>query len=174
MTSDANKSVELRFAKIFLNELNRLKGGDYEPVLNTKESSNDPYVYADVFARSKNCTNFDIQVKIIDRDYKKELHHRYKEANENKHSSTVYVRDLEPVEWAKRTLDESHKKYEPLVRAKLVLLLCVYHATVMDVEYAQNEFEMYQKSDFKGIYFINPKEGSANQIKQLISIKPFN
>lgn len=165
------KQEELKYARLFLNELNHLNRWDYRPVPNNDESFHDPEV--DVYAKSERLEELRLQVKIIDRDYRKNSASRAKEAEGNVDGiSSVNTRDLDPISWAKREIIKCHKKYEPYVVNNMVLLLCVYHATKMDTEFAEREFMEYRQSDFKGIYFINPSLNDQTRLEQLIPIKP--
>ena len=160
-----DKRQEVEYSSLFLAQLNREKGLDYRAIPNQDEATSDHEV--DVFGESESHERLRLQVKIIDRGYMPGVVSRAKEAEQNPEGvSGVYVRDLDPVKWAKQAIAECGRKYEPNVRKGLVLLLCVYHGGEMNQEYAAREFEEYRESDFKGIYLVDPPRTLANSIRE--------
>lgn len=173
--TNMNKIEEFQYASFFLSQINSQNGWDYLPVSNYDEAKKDEEV--DVYAKSKTFgNNLNLQIKIIDKTFEYESAQRRKEGLRNTEGvSTVYGRDINHMKWAKKTIAECSKQYEPKVREKMILLLCVYHGTPTDLNYAMREFAEYRESDFKAIYFINPPQieggGTTGFKGQLIPIK---
>ncbi len=177
MTRVEKKEDELRYAKFFLSKFNLMGKCNYIAIPNNDELIHDLEV--DVYAKSSICEELRLQVKIIDKEYMSGFVQRAKEAQQSLDGySEVHVRNLDVVEWAKKTIAECLKKYKEGVRKKMILLLCVYHGGELNQEYAKREFAEYQQSDFKGIYLIDPPyippqdSGIEEYQGQLTTIKP--
>lgn len=164
------KQEELRYAQFFLEHFDRGRRCDYTAIPNKDEAIHNHEV--DVYAESDVCKKLKLQVKIIDKDYMPGFIKRREEAEHSLDGrSSIQVRDLKPVKWAKQKIAECIKKYEPNVRKEMVLLLCVYHGGKMNQLYAEQEFAEYQSSDFKGIYLIDPPQSNRGHPGQLTIIK---
>ncbi len=157
------KRKEMDYASFFISQINSQNNWDYVAIPNEDEQRNDGDV--DVYARSKNFNTLNLQLKIIDKDYKKN------EISRERKPLVIQIRNIDSVKWAKETIRESALGYSPGVRCDMILLLCLYHATPLDKQYAKREFQEFEKSDFKAIYLIIPPLCSNNNKGDITTIK---
>lgn len=166
-----NKAEEMRYSQSFITFLNKETGSDYKAIPNQDEDLKDSEV--DVYAESDSLETLKLQVKIIDRDYMPIIISCLKKTNSTRDFlSSVHIRDLDPIKWAEKTIEECSRKYEPAVQKNLVLLLCVYHSVGIDQTYSQKQFTKYQQCHFKGIYLVNPPRSVSNNRKHSGEITP--
>ncbi len=150
---DKKKENELKFAKVFIDWLNKKNNFDYFVIPNEKENKKESW--ADVYAvsRSRKFEQLDLQLVTSDGHSLKNLA-KSKKINKKTGQIAIVTTDLNSEERVKEMIYEKEQSYSQEVKQSIILLIQKEVGPEFNEEYFFKIFQDFN-SDYKGIYLVH-------------------